>query len=101
VVKRYEAVQLIKEVQFRRMTTGTKLHQCLADAESVEADLKTFSLETQQKQAKAEYAQLAEQMHQTVQRLRAQVNRAEQEEPQYKVRKEATKKAAKQRRSRS
>jgi len=79
------------------MTVGTKIHQCLANAESVAADLKTFALETQNKQAKAEYAQLAQDMDTTVQRLRAQVNRAEQEEPQYRVYEQAINKANKSR----
>lgn len=67
------------------MTVGTKLHQCLASAEGVAADLKTFALETQDQTAKKEFSELAQQMDQTVQRLRAQVNRIEQKEPQYKV----------------
>lgn len=67
------------------MTVGTKLHQSLASAESLVADMKTFSLETQNKQAKQEYAQLAQQLDTAVQALRSRVNAAEQEEPQYRV----------------
>jgi|GEM_PF-578411 len=67
------------------MTIGQKLHTTLASAEGVCADLKTFALETDNQQSKATYAQLAQQMENTVNTLKAQVNSAEAQEPQYKV----------------
>lgn len=72
------------------MTVGVKLHQCLAACEGVTADLKTFSLDTENKQAKAMYAQLATQMESITSQLRSRVNQAETEEPQYKVFQQAT-----------
>ncbi|MGI5838540.1 MAG: DUF1657 domain-containing protein [bacterium] len=67
------------------MTIGQKLHSALASAESLCADLKTFALETDNQQSKQTYAQLAQQMEGTVNTLKAQVNTAEAQEPQYKV----------------
>lgn len=67
------------------MTVGTKLHQSLVSAEGLVADMKQFSIDTQNKQAKQEYAQLAQQLETATQALRKRVNAAEQEEPQYKV----------------
>lgn len=67
------------------MTVGVKLHQCLAACEGVTADLKTFALDTQNKQAKALYSQLATQMESITSQLRSRVNQVEAEEPQYKV----------------
>lgn len=67
------------------MTIGTKLHQTLASCEGVTADLKTFALDTENKQAKALYSQLATQMESITSQLRSRVNQVEAEEPQYKV----------------
>jgi len=67
------------------LTIGTKLHQCLTDCEGVVADLKSFALETENKQSKQTYTQLAQNMEDITNQLRSQVNSAEQQEPQYKV----------------
>jgi hypothetical protein len=66
------------------MTVGSKLQQTLASAESVKASLKTFSLDTQDQQAKQMYDQLAQNMTNIVNTLQARVNYVEQQEPQYK-----------------
>lgn len=68
-----------------RVTVGVKLHQCLAACEGVTADLKTFALDTENKQAKSLYSQLATQMESITSQLRSRVNQVESEEPQYKV----------------
>lgn len=67
------------------MPVGTKLHQTLNDAESIVADLKSFALETNNKQAKQLYSQLAQTVKSDVcEPLRSRVNEVEQEEPTYK-----------------
>lgn len=66
------------------MTVGTKLQQTLASAEGVKANLKTFSLDTQDQQAKQMYTQLAQTMENVVNTLQARATYIEQQEPQYK-----------------
>ncbi len=67
------------------MTIGTKLHQTLTDAESIAADLKSFALETNNKQAKQLYSRLADTVKSEVcEPLRSRVNEVEKEEPSYK-----------------
>ena len=63
------------------MTVGSKLQQTLASAESVKASLKTFSIDTQDQQAKQMYDQLAQSMTNIVNTLQARVNYVEQQEP--------------------
>jgi hypothetical protein len=67
-----------------QMTVGSKLQQTLASAEGVKANLKSFSLDTQDQQAKQMYEQLAQSMTNIVNTLQARVNYVEQQEPQYK-----------------
>jgi hypothetical protein len=68
------------------MTVGTKVHQTLVSCESAVANLKSFALDTENQQAKALYADLAQKMdQQIVQPLKQQCNSLEQQEPQYKV----------------
>lgn len=66
------------------MTVGTQVQQTIANAESVLADLKTYSLETQDQQAKQMYSQLAQNLESAVAQLKQRMNYLEQEEPQYK-----------------
>ncbi|MBP1930304.1 DUF1657 domain-containing protein [Ammoniphilus resinae] len=66
------------------MTVGSKMQQALASAEGLKADLKTFSLDTQDQQAKQMYSQLATTMENVVNTLQARVTYVEQQEPQYK-----------------
>lgn len=66
------------------MTVGAKIQQTLASAEGVKANLKSFSLETQDQQAKQMYSQLAQTMENVVNTLQARANYVEQQEPQYK-----------------
>ena len=61
------------------MTVGSKLQETLASAESVKASLKTFSLDTQDQQAKQMYDQLAQNMTNIVNTLQARVNYVEQQ----------------------
>ncbi len=66
------------------MTIGVKIQQTLASAEGVKANLKSFSLETQDQQAKQMYSQLAQTMENVVNTLQARATYVEQQEPQYK-----------------
>lgn len=65
------------------MTVGTKIQQTVASAESVSANLKTFALDTDNKQAKQLYNQLAQNMDSIVQQLKSREQQIMTEEPQY------------------
>ncbi|PTX64264.1 uncharacterized protein DUF1657 [Melghirimyces profundicolus] len=66
------------------MTVGTKIQQTIASAEGVAANLKTFALDTDNKQAKQMYNQLAQNMDSIVQQLKNREQQVMSEEPQYK-----------------
>jgi hypothetical protein len=66
------------------MTVGTKLQQTIASAEGVAASLKTFALDTEDKQAKQMYGQWAQMMDNCVITLKNRLHYIQQEEPQYK-----------------
>lgn len=65
------------------MTVGTKIQQTVASAEGVAANLRTFSLDTDNQQAKQMYKQLAQNMDSIVQELKTREQQVMQEEPQY------------------
>ncbi|MDQ0286000.1 hypothetical protein J2Z49_001105 [Desulfofundulus luciae] len=67
------------------MTIGEKMHQTLASLESAAANLKTFSLDTQDQMAKQMFASYSHQLEEICKGLRGRVNYIEQQEPQYKV----------------
>ena len=67
------------------MTTGSKLHQTLISLEGAANDLKTYALDTEDKTAKSQFSQYAEQLDQLAENLAGRVNYIEQQEPQYKV----------------
>lgn len=69
------------------MTVGQKMHQTLASLESAAADLKSYALDTQDKNAKQMFSDFANQVESIAQGLKGRVNYIEQQEPQYKVRK--------------
>jgi len=77
------------------MTVGEKLHQTLAQAETVAASLKSFALDTQDQQAKAMYSRMAQTMeNEIIQPLKGRVNYTESQEPQYRVYQQAQQQAA-------
>jgi len=78
------------------MTIGSKMHQTLAGLESAKASLETFALETQDKQAKNEFNQYAQQLENICSGLKQRVNYIEQQEPQYKVKQQAQQQAQQQ-----
>lgn len=79
------------------MTVGDKLHQALSQAENLKAQLETFGHDTQDKQAKNQYYQMAQALEQhVIGNLRNRVNYVESQEPQYRVKQQAAEKAQQQ-----
>lgn len=65
------------------MPTGTKLETALASAKGLAADMKTFSLDTDNQEAKQMFNQLASTMDNVAQTIQARCDFVKQEEPQY------------------
>lgn len=65
------------------MPTGTKLETALASVKGLAADMKTFSLDTDNQEAKQMFNQLASTMENVQQTLQSRVDYVKQEEPQY------------------
>ena len=66
------------------MTVGTQLQQTIASIQSAAASMKTFSLETQDQEAKQSFQQLAQTLDDAVLTLKGRQQYVEQQEPQYK-----------------
>lgn len=66
------------------MTVSTQVKQTLASLKGAQADLETFALNTQNKQAKQMYTQAAQSTDSIVNTLEQRVTQLETEEPQYK-----------------
>ncbi|MFW6390139.1 MAG: DUF1657 domain-containing protein [Halanaerobiales bacterium] len=67
------------------MTVGKQLHQTLATLRSAKADMETYALETEDKNAQKMYSDGAQQLEQIVNSLAGRTNYVEQQEPQYKT----------------
>lgn len=67
------------------MTIGQKMHQTLASLEGAAANLKTFALDTQDKNAQQMFNNLSGQVENICTALKGRVNYIEQQEPQYKI----------------
>lgn len=65
------------------MPTGTKLETALSSAKGLAADMKTFSLDTDNQEAKQMFNQLANTMESVEQALQSRLDFVKQEEPQY------------------
>lgn len=65
------------------MPTGTKLETALASAKGLAADMKTFSLDTDNQEAKQMFNQLADTMEGVEQQIQSRFDFVKQEEPQY------------------
>lgn len=65
------------------MTIGTQLQQAIASVQSAAASMKTFSLETQDQQAKQTFQQLAQTLDDAVVTLKGRQQYIEVQEPQY------------------
>lgn len=66
------------------MTVGTKMQQTIADATSILSNINTFSLETQDPNAKQMYQSLAKQQQTIVENLKARLRYIQEQEPQFK-----------------
>jgi hypothetical protein len=65
------------------MTVQTQMQQAIASAQTVEASLTQFSLETENQQMKQLYSQLAEQQRGIVTQLEGRYQQILHEEPQF------------------
>jgi hypothetical protein len=66
------------------LTVGTQVAKAIASVQSVSASMKTFSLETQDQQAKQMFQQLAQTFDGALDTLKQRQSYIEQQEPQYK-----------------
>ncbi|AQS11076.1 hypothetical protein CLOBY_32260 [Clostridium saccharobutylicum] len=66
------------------MTVGTQMQKAIAGIQSAAATMKTFSLETEDQQAKADFKQIAEQLDSSLEVLKGRQKYIEEQEPQYK-----------------
>lgn len=77
-------MNLISRKGVTKMTVQTQIQQAIASAQSVEASLTQFSLETQNQQAKQLFQQLAQQQKNIVTQLEGRYSQILEEEPQFK-----------------
>lgn len=66
------------------MTVGIKMQQTIASAESIVSNLKSFALDTQDKEAKRMFNDMAQAQQTVVDNLKGRLNYIQNEEPQYK-----------------
>jgi hypothetical protein len=66
------------------MTVGTQMQQAIAGMQSASATMKTFSLETEDEQAKNDFKQIAEQLDCALDTLKGRQQYIQEQEPQYK-----------------
>jgi len=66
------------------MTVGTQMTSAIATIQSAASSMKTFSLETQDQQAKQTFEQLATTLDNAVVTLQGRQKYVEKQEPQYK-----------------
>lgn len=66
------------------MTVGTKMQQTVASCQSVLANLNSFSLETQDQQAKQMFQNLSNQQQQILDNLNSRLQYIQSQEPQFK-----------------
>lgn len=66
------------------MTVGTQIQQAIASIQSASASMKTFALETQDKDAKKDFQSIANDLDNALQTLKGRQQYIETQEPQYK-----------------
>lgn len=66
------------------MTVGTQMQQAIAGIQSAAATLKTFALQTEDKQAKQEFQQIAKNLDSAFEVLKGRQQYIEEQEPQFK-----------------
>lgn len=74
----------ISEKGVRKMTVGTQMNQAIATIQSAASSMKTFSMETQDPQAKQTFEQLATTLDNAIDTLKGRQKYIEKQEPQYK-----------------
>ncbi|MBZ9686728.1 DUF1657 domain-containing protein [Clostridium estertheticum] len=65
------------------MTVGTQMQQAIAGMQSASATMKTFSLETDDQQAKNDFKQIGEQLDSALEVLKGRQEYIKKQEPQY------------------
>ncbi|HBV87639.1 DUF1657 domain-containing protein [Desulfosporosinus sp.] len=65
------------------MTVGTQMQQAIATVQNAAATMKTFSLETQDQQAKKTFEQLAQTFDTALNELKGREQYIKSQEPQY------------------
>ncbi|MGG1369927.1 DUF1657 domain-containing protein [Priestia megaterium] len=65
------------------MTVGTKMQETIANCQGVLSNLTTFSLETQDQQAKQMFSNLVNQQQQILDNLNARYQYIQSQEPQF------------------
>lgn len=66
------------------MTVGTQMQKAIAGIQSAAATMKTFSLETEDQQAKDDFKMIAQQLDASLELLKGRQKYIEEQEPQYK-----------------
>ena len=66
------------------MTVGTQMQQAIAGIQSAAATMKTFSLETQDQNAKKDFQQISQDLESALQTLKNRQKYVESQEPQFK-----------------
>lgn len=66
------------------MTVGTQMQQAIAGIQSAAATMKTFALETDDKESKTQFQQISEQLDSALCTLKGRQQYIEEQEPQYK-----------------
>lgn len=69
----------------RLLTVGKQLHQTLASLRSAKADMETYALSTEDKNAQKLYTDCNDQLENLINSFSGRVNYVEEQEPQYKV----------------
>ncbi len=65
------------------MTVGTQMQQVIAGIQGAVASVKTFALETQDQNAKAEFQQISQDLEGALQTLKQRQKYIEDQEPQF------------------
>lgn len=66
------------------MTVGTQMQQAIAGIQSAAATMKTFALQTEDKDAKQDFQQIAQNLDSALETLKGRQQYIEEQEPQYK-----------------
>lgn len=66
------------------MTVGTQMQQAIAGIQSAASTMKTFALETEDKQAKSEFQRISQELDNSLEFLKGRQKYIQEQEPQYK-----------------